>query len=84
MKFFVIIVIYLKKIQAMSNYTQMTIYALYEEDERILETTASCIEKALDYFKEIGYDLYENKDLHVKPVVREEQTCSWDSWHPNY
>jgi hypothetical protein len=68
----------------MSNYPQMTIYALYDENEKILETTASCVEKALDYFKEIGYDLYENQDLHVKTVVREEQVCSWDSWHPNY
>jgi len=68
----------------MSNYPQMTIYALYEEDEKILETTSSDIEKALDYFQELGYDLYENKDLSVKTVVREEQPCSWDSWHPNY
>ena len=68
----------------MSNYPQMTIYALYDEDGKILETTASCIEKALDYFKEIGYDLYENQDLRVKTAVREEQVCSWDSWHPNY
>ena len=68
----------------MSNYPQMTIYALYDENEKILETTASGVEKALDYFKEIGYDLYENHDLHVKTVVREEQVCSWDSWHPNY
>ena len=49
----------------MSNYPQMTIYALYEEDEKILETTSSDIEKALDYFQELGYDLYENKDLSV-------------------
>jgi hypothetical protein len=62
----------------------MTIYALYDEDEKILETTASGVEKALDYFKEIGYDLYENQDLYVKTVEREEQACSWDSWHPNY
>ena len=41
----------------MSNYPQMTIYALYDENEKILETTASGVEKALDYFKEIGYDL---------------------------
>lgn len=68
----------------MSNYPQMTIYALYEEGEKILETTSSDIEKALDYFQELGYDLYENKDLSVKTVVREEQICSWDSWHPNY
>jgi len=68
----------------MSNYPQMTIYALYDEDEKILETTASCIEKALDYFKEIGYDLYENQDLRVETAVREEEVCSWDSWHPNY
>lgn len=68
----------------MSNYPQMTIYVLYEEDERILETTASCIEKALDYFKEIGYDLYENKSLSVKTAVRKIQPCVWDSWHFNY
>lgn len=68
----------------MSNYPQMTIYALYEEDEKILETTSSDIEKALDYFQELGYDLYENKDLSVKTAVRENKPCVWDSWHPNY
>jgi len=80
----VAIVIYLKEIPAMSNYPQMTIYVLYEEDEKIIETTSSCIEKALDYFKENGYDLYENKDLNVKTIVRENQPCAWDSWHPNF
>lgn len=69
----------------MSNYPLMTVYALYEEEDMIMETSCTCIEKALDYFKEMGYDMYENKDLHVKTLDKRNQgVCVWDSWHPNY
>jgi hypothetical protein len=66
--------------------TYENFYVLYEDGEKIMETTSSCIEKAMTYFKDMGYDLYSNKDLKVsleKKIIRSEK-CPWDSWHPNF
>jgi hypothetical protein len=69
-------------------------YILKDEDEVVCETQASSIDKAIDYFKEIGYDLYSNKDLSIhlaredfkKSIddLRKDGDDTWDKWHPHY
>jgi hypothetical protein len=73
-----------KKIPSMSITPIMNIYYLYDEDDKIMETSCSCVEKALDYFKEMGHDVYQNKDLSIKTKTAEAQACEWDSWHPHF
>jgi len=69
-------------------------YLLLEENEVINRTEASSVEKAIDYFKSIGYDIYSNPDLSIKPFkesyhdmiekIKEDSGDSWDKWHPHY
>ena len=77
------------------NLNNSFLYLLEEEGEVISETHASTVEKAIDYFKSIGYDLYENKDLSIKPVQKDHKRSiedlrnsseddSWDKWHPHF
>ena len=79
------------------NVNNSFLYVLEEEGEIINQTHASSVEKALDYFKSIGYDLYENSDLSIRPVSKsykdaiadlrnsdEDSVDAWDKWHPQY
>jgi hypothetical protein len=66
--------------------TYENFYVLYEGGEKIMETTSSCVEKAMNYFNEMGYDVYANRDLKInleKKMIRSEY-CPWDAWHPNF
>jgi hypothetical protein len=66
--------------------TYENFYVLYEDGEKVMETTSSCVEKAMTYFSDMGYDIYSNSDLKInleKKLTRSEN-CPWDSWHPNF
>ena len=52
------------------NVNNSFLYVLEEEGEIVNQTHASSVEKALDYFKNIGYDLYENKDLSIRLIQK--------------
>lgn len=49
-------------------YTNGLVYHLVKEDEIVCKTTATCAEKAIEYFIELGYDLYKDRDLKINVV----------------
>jgi hypothetical protein len=52
------------------HYKNGLVYHLVKDDEIICKTTATCAEKAIEYFMEIGYDLYKDRELRLD-VVKE-------------
>jgi hypothetical protein len=46
-------------------YSNGLVYRLVKNKEVVCETTASSVEKAIEYFIEIGYDLYRDSDLKI-------------------
>ena len=46
-------------------YSNGLVYRLVKNKEVVCETTASSVERAIEYFIEIGYDLYRDSDLKI-------------------
>jgi hypothetical protein len=51
-------------------YTNGLVYQLVKDGEVVCKTTATCAEKAIDYFREIGYDVYEDRELKLDIVKK--------------
>jgi len=51
-------------------YSNGLVYQLVKDETVVCKTTASCVEKATDYFLELGYDMYKDKELRLD-VVKE-------------
>jgi hypothetical protein len=56
-----------------------TTYRLYK-DSVVIETTEAChIERAIEYFEELGYSI-----LKSEYTIGRVEYDPWDNWHPSY